>query len=139
MKAMKIHFDVHTGKRAEGLDPRDENLQAYGGPGWQKLDGKNSYEIRLVQDDRDLSQYEDVEGVEVLRGEQEIEQALQQLEQDKPDRYKIDKEVAIADLQQKGEMHRLKRKTMREAAPDLHQRGIAGISKQKPEVPRPWS
>jgi len=58
-----------TGERAYGIDPRDPNLRALGGPLWQCLDHepkgdwldhepKGDWEIRLVLDNRDLSGYE---------------------------------------------------------------------------------
>lgn len=139
MRAIKIQVNFNTGERAGGIDPRDENLQAYGGSKWQKMEGTNNYEIRLVQDDRDLSQYESVDGVTVLRGRQEIEQAIQQLERDKPTQWATDKEAVLADLKYKGEMKKLRGKTIREAAPKLYRDGVAGISKRESHVPRPWS
>jgi len=97
--------DWRTGERAYGIDPRDPNLKALGGPLWQSLDHepKGDFEIRLVLDDRDLSKYEgkiilddgtevtsvaeipdgaeivDVEGVVVLNNEDEINKVLDHL------------------------------------------------------------
>jgi len=97
--------DWFTGERAGGIDPRDPNLRALGGPLWQSLDHepKGDWEIRLVLDDRDLSQYSgkiilddgtevasvaeipdgaeivDVEGVIVLNDEMEINKVLDHL------------------------------------------------------------
>ncbi|MBW2674419.1 MAG: hypothetical protein JRD89_13580 [Deltaproteobacteria bacterium] len=94
-----------TGERAGGINPRDRNLVAIGGPLWQVLDyePKGDWEIRLVRDGRDLSRYSgnlildvgiavptmadvpadarvlDVEGVVVLENEDEINAALEHI------------------------------------------------------------
>jgi len=91
-----------TGERAYGINPRDPNLRALGGPLWQVLDHepKGDWEVRLVLDDRDLSQYQgkiildtgdevysvadipsdativDVDGVIVLSSKEEINRVL---------------------------------------------------------------
>jgi len=94
--------DWRTGERAYGINPRDPNLRALGGPLWQVLDHepKGDWEVRLVLDDRDLSQYQgkiildtgdevyyasdiprdativDVDGVIVLNSKEEINKVL---------------------------------------------------------------
>jgi len=94
-----------TGERAGGINPRDRGLVAMGGPLWQVLDHepKGDWEIRVVKDNRDLSNYRgkiildngatvssisdvpadagilDVEGVVVLESEREINAALGQI------------------------------------------------------------
>jgi len=90
MDALLIEFDLKTGRRAGNIDPRDKGLKCYG---WQNLDeedinakgyvwksdipaGQRALEIRVVEDGRDLSQYEGVPGVTVLRGNAAINDAL---------------------------------------------------------------
>ena len=76
-RALLVEVDFRTGRRAGGVNPRDENLQSYG---WQSLPNQpgENVEIRLVEDDRDLSEYEDVDGVTVFRGREEINEAIEE-------------------------------------------------------------
>lgn len=90
MDGLLIEFDLRTGRRAGDIDPRDPGLKCYR---WQNLDeedinakgyvwqsdlppGSRGLEIRVVEDGRDLSQYEGVPGVTVLRGNAAINAAL---------------------------------------------------------------
>jgi len=110
--------DWRTGERAYGINPRDPNLRAIGGPLWQSLDHepKGDWEIRAVLDDRDLSQYSgkiilddgsevyhvsdipsdativDVDGVIVLNSKDEINAVVDHL----PEKYRL--AVPITDL-----------------------------------------
>ena len=68
--ALKIKVDFATGKRAGDIDPRDPNLFALA----QNLE--DGYEIRLVLDDRDISIYQRVEGIEVIEGIENIDNAI---------------------------------------------------------------
>ena len=112
--------DWRTGERAGGINPRDPNLRAIGGPLWQSLDHepKGDWEIRAVLDDRDLSQYEgkiilddgsevysvadipsdativDVDGVIVLNGKNEINTAVDHL----PEKYRTVVPLMVKDL-----------------------------------------
>ena len=112
--------DWFTGERAYGINPRDPKLKALGGPLWQSLDHepKGDWEVRLVLDDRDLSQYEgkiilddgsevyhvtdipsdativDVDGVIVLNSKDEINAVVDHL----PEKYRL--AVPITDLNQ---------------------------------------
>lgn len=76
-RALLIEVDYRSGRRAGGVNPRDENLQSYG---WQSLPNQPgpNVEIRVVEDDRGLSDYEGVEGVTVLRGREEINTAIEE-------------------------------------------------------------
>lgn len=75
-RALLVEVDYQSGRRAGGVDPRDANLQSYG---WQSLPGQDgpSVEIRVVEDDRDLSDYRSAAGVRVLEGEEEINKAIE--------------------------------------------------------------
>lgn len=69
MRALLIEWEQHTGKRAGGINPKDQNLRCNG---WQNMDVEPALEIRLVEDDRDLSKYDTVNGVTVLIGKDAI-------------------------------------------------------------------
>jgi len=68
-KALLIEWDQSTGKRAGGVNPRDVHLRCNG---WQNMDVTPAIELRLVDDDRDLSIYNGVDGVTVLTSVDEI-------------------------------------------------------------------
>ena len=87
MKALLIEFDVSTGKRPSNITAKDPGLFCYG---WQKLDVVPALEIRMIQDDRDISQYEGVGGVTILEGEAEINAAVDALALE---RYAIDNDI----------------------------------------------
>lgn len=80
-RALFVEVDFRTGERAGEIDPKDENLQCYN---WQSLpsDDGDDVELRLVEDDRDLSQYEDVDGVTVLEGKEAINQKIKEMSPD---------------------------------------------------------
>ena len=75
MKALLIEWDPSTGKRAGNINPKDQNLRC---SGWQNMDISPAIELRLVEDDRDLSEYECATnpGVTVLKGKDEINAAI---------------------------------------------------------------
>ena len=73
MKALLIEFDLRTGRRAGNISPRDKNLPCHG---WQDLKSEPAREIRLVEDDRDLSQFEGIPGITVLDGADQINAAI---------------------------------------------------------------
>lgn len=72
-RALLIEWIQHTGKRAGNVDPRDPQLQCYG---WQNMDVEPAIELRVVEDNRDLSQYEGVKGVTILIGKEQINIAI---------------------------------------------------------------
>jgi len=74
--ALLIEFDLKTGKRPGGINPRDPGLKCYG---WQDLKSTPAREIRLIEDGRDISQYEGISGITILRGEEEINKAIDSL------------------------------------------------------------
>ena len=79
MEAMKMAdrallIEWHSdGKRAGNINPRDKKLQCYG---WQNMDVTPMLELRVVEDDRDLSELEDVKGVIIIEGKENINQAI---------------------------------------------------------------
>ncbi len=128
MKALLIEVDFVTGKRAGNINPRDSNLPCYG---WQDLE--RGLEIRLVEDDRDLSQYEGVAGVTVLDGKESINQSIIDTV---PTKYAIkDKELLIAHLKEKNILlDTLVGKTLDTQAETLFKQGFAGIVERKPNL-----
>lgn len=71
--ALKIKVDFESGERAGGIDPRDPNLYCLA----QNLE--DGYEIRLVLDDRDISVYQGVEGIEIIEGIENIDRAIMEM------------------------------------------------------------
>ncbi len=71
--ALKIKVNFQTGERAGGINPRDPGLYTL----VQNLE--DGYEIRLVVDDRDIEQYRNVPGVEVIEGIKNIDRAILEL------------------------------------------------------------
>ncbi len=129
MKALLIEVDFQTGKRAGGINPRDEALQCYG---WQNLDSNPGLEIRLVEDDRDLSQYRDTKGVAILEGKQAINDAIKM---NIPTRYKIvDMGLMREHMKEKGlSFDQFANKAMDEIAKIAFAHGIIGVTEQKPK------
>ena len=73
MKALLIEWDGATGRRAGNIDMSDPKLQCYG---WQNLVARPCLELRVIEDDRDVSQYEGIEGVTILDGDKAIDAAI---------------------------------------------------------------
>jgi len=73
--ALKIKVDFETGERAGGIDPTDPNLYCH--PSWQNLE--DGYEIRLVLDNRDISIYQNIDGIEIIEGIENIDSAILEL------------------------------------------------------------
>ena len=71
--ALMIEWNIHTGKRAGNIDPNDPALQCYGWQTWKK---EPALELRLVEDDRDISRYENTKGVTIIRGIKEINECI---------------------------------------------------------------
>ncbi|MBC2746255.1 MAG: hypothetical protein HF975_04465 [ANME-2 cluster archaeon] len=67
--ALLIEWDPATGKRAGNINPKDPKLQC---SGWQNIDIVPAVELRLVEDDRDLSHYKGIKGVTLLEGRDRI-------------------------------------------------------------------
>lgn len=128
MKALLIEVDFKTGKRAGSINPRDPKLPCYG---WQDIDG--GLEIRLVEDDRDLSQYEGVAGVTVLGNKELINDAIIA---NFPTKYLIkDKELLLAHMKEKGiSLDVFAGKNLGDVAEELYKKGLAGIVERKPKL-----
>ena len=128
-RALLIEWDESTGKRAGGVNPRDPKLQCYG---WQNTDVKPSVEIRLVEDDRDLSQYEGVTGVTILTGVEAINQAIDDNLGEQYRYSKTDSDIFIMSCNQKNvDWSKHKNKKLENTLKDLFDQDVAGIKKQK--------
>jgi len=128
MRALLIEFDLRTGKRAGDINPRDPKLLCHG---WQNLDSNPALEIRLVNDDRDLSRYQGIKGVTVLDGKDEINAAIKA---NLPTRYEVsDIGLMLEHAKQKNiSLDTLAGKSKKEIAQELFTKGIAGIIKKEP-------
>lgn len=128
MKALLIEFDLNTGVRAGGINPRDPKLPCRG---WQNLDSTPAKEIRLVEDGRDLSIYDSVVGVTVLNSKAAINKAITD---NIPSKYKIqDMTLLLEAMKEKGiPLETLVGKEVKEFAKTLHGQNIAGIMKREP-------
>lgn len=76
-RALLIEWDKRTGYRCGGILTKDPGLFCQ--RVWQAMDVSPQLEIRLVNDDRDLSIYEEVEGVTVIQGEEAINTVVGEL------------------------------------------------------------
>ena len=124
-KALLIEFDINTGKRAGDISPRDPNLPCRS---WQDLESKPAREIRLVEDNRDLSQYEGVEGVIILNGETEINKAIEDIT---PERFSIqDEKLFTEHLRQRNiNLNVYGGQSQQAVLRSLYDKGIVGIGK----------
>jgi len=127
LKALLIEFDVNTGIRPGNINPNDPKLQCYG---WQNLELSPQVEIRVIEDDRDVSQYEGVRGVTVLRNKTEINQAI---DQNVPVRFSIDNDALLREhLRQKQiKLDEIPGRSQ-DVLKELFQKGIKGIRESKP-------
>jgi hypothetical protein len=74
--ALVVKFNPLTGERAAGIDVKtDRGLICL--PLWQ--DVGRGIEMRLVVDDRDVSRYEGVEGIEIVKGKDAINAKVKEL------------------------------------------------------------
>lgn len=75
MKALLIEFDLAKGRRPAGIEANNPKLQCYG---WQNLEVIPAIEIRVIEDEKDIAQYEgrEAEGLTVLHNDNEIQAAI---------------------------------------------------------------
>lgn len=96
MKGLLIEFDGGTGIRAGNL-VLDDKLLCHG---WQQLATVPCLEIRVIEDDRDVAQYEGIPGVTILHDDAEIQAAIDQY---MPSRASVDNESLMKlDIEQRG-------------------------------------
>lgn len=129
MKALLIEVDFSTGRRAGGLQIKNnKNLICHG---WQDLESTPGREIRIVEDGN-TKPYENIPGITILNNEAEINAAIDAVI---PIKYGVkDKELLLAHLKERNiSLDTLSGKTLDEAAKDLFIQGLAGIKERKPK------
>ena len=143
MKALLIEFDLGTGRRAGGISPKDPGLRCHA---WQNLDSAPAKEIRLIEDERDVKQYENIKGVTVLNTDDEIEEAIEKIV---PEKICVEDEMMMRlDIEQRGiqikdiragntidERHEIKNRRAGNTTELLHELkklGVKGITTSKP-------
>ena len=135
MRALLVEVDFKTGKRAGDVNPKDPKLQCYG---WQDLESVPGLEIRVVEDDRDLSQYKGVKGVTILDGETVINTAIQQLETERASDTDLYSEYLMVEaMKEKGlPMSALAGKSKKEVVDYGVLNNLAGVRVTQKEMPR---
>lgn len=130
MKALLIEFDLSTGKRAGNISPHDRGLPCRG---WQNLETTPALEIRLIADDRDVSQYEGITGVTILDGKEAINQAIQA---DIPSQYKVVSETILIEAMKEKRipLSEVAGKRMDKIAKFAIENSLAGALERKPRL-----
>lgn len=128
MKALLIEFDLGTGIRAGNISPRDPKLRCYG---WQDLESRPAKEIRLIEDERDVRQYENIQGVGILNNDDEIEEAI---EKNIPEKIGVENEMMMKlDIEQRGiQIKDIRAENITELLQELKKLGVKGITTKKP-------
>ena len=88
MHALLIQVEFSTGRRAGGVNPKDNNLPC--DPLWQNTE--TGREVRLIKDGS-WEQYEGVDGITVLKNEDQIDAAIEGL--DRPEEFVIANEALM--------------------------------------------
>lgn len=126
LRALLTRVDFATGERAGSIDPRDPKLPCRG---WQ--DTEKGLEIRLVEDDRDLTMFDGVDGVTVLNGKGAINDAVKK-HFVKPSSYTISNEtIMIKHMEERNislDVLSSKNGPMNKILKELYEDGIAGIT-----------
>jgi len=130
MKGLLIEFNLNTGKRAGNINPRDKNLFCYG---HQNLDVTPALEIRCIRDNRDLSQYEGIQGVTVLNNDNEIDDAIDEFIVSEEEDFIIESETIFKiHLEQRGiNLDDIPGDSVKEILKNLKQQGIKGLKSTK--------
>lgn len=129
MNALLIEFDQSTGRRAGDINPRDPALRCNG---WQDLESEPAREIRVIEDDRDISQYEGIDGVTVLHGKDEINSAIDNLNLES---HSIDDENLFRESlsQKQVDLSQYEGWSTKDILKDLREsKGVIGIAKMTP-------
>ena len=130
MRALLIEFDINTGARAGGINPRDTHLLCHG---WQNLDSVPALEIRLIEDGRKIEQYQGVQGITILEGKEEINAAI---EANIPTKYSIQSELLMIESLKEagGKLKQFAGKNTNEIAEQAYKQGLAGVIKHKSKL-----
>ena len=131
MRALLIEWE-RNGRRAGDINNKDVNLECRG---WQNMDVVPMLELRLVNDDRDLSYLEGVDGVTIILGADAINTAI---DEHFPAQYHIQDEFLYQQhFLQKNKMHTVididdlpdKAQDRLQVLKDTH--GLKGIAKKE--------
>ena len=129
MKALLIEFNLQTSKRSGDINPRDPGLRCIA----QNLESSPAKEIRVVEDERDIGQYQGIPGVTILNTNAEINAAI---DREMPVRYsKADPELYRVGLE-KLAPDKLREFAGRETQEILRkacEMGIPGVVKRMPQ------
>jgi len=132
--ALVIKFDPQTGYRPiPSIAPRHTNRALFCMPMWQ--DVERGIEMRLILDDRDIEQYRNIPGVEVVEGKTAINAKARQLFKPRysvasPELFKISVERMLTD-------GRLREDELRPLKPEdqlkvCYEKGALGMRKDEP-------
>jgi len=91
MDALLIEWNTKTGIRAGNINMHDPKLQCYG---WQNFDVTPAIELRVIEDQRDTAQYEHIPGITLIKGNTNINIAI---DINFPPKYMIDDEIMYAE------------------------------------------
>lgn len=91
MDALLIEWNTKTGIRAGNINMHDPKLQCYG---WQNFDVTPAIELRVIEDNRDITQYQNILGVKIIKGNTAINDAI---DDNFPPKYMIDDEIIYAE------------------------------------------
>lgn len=132
MRALLIEWKS-TGERAGNINPKDPKLQCYG---WQNMDVTPMLELRIVEDDRDLSYLKNTNGVIIIEGKTAINIAI---EENFPTKYSIEDKLLYEEhvKQEINNDHiviaNLPDNTLERLKKLKHKFRIKGIKEKKPE------
>lgn len=135
--ALLIEWDPSTGIRAGGIKigNKPDSDKTLFCKSWQNMDVTPALEIRLITDGRNLSQYENVPGVTILRGKQEINNAIDMVCPPKlvvSDQFLFEQHIKDKVKNGKLDLDKLKGGTLNDNLTDLKAKGVKGITEHKP-------
>ena len=128
MNGLLIEFDLQTGKRPGNISPRDPGLRCLA----QNLESSPAKEIRIIEDGRDIRQYQGIPGVTILNTNAEINAAI---DREMPVRYSVDNEqlfrVALEKMAPE-EFRKFTGRPTQEILCEYYKMGIPGVRERRP-------
>lgn len=129
MNGLLIEFDLWTGRRAGDIDPKDPSLRCLA----QNLESSPAKEIRIIEDGRDIRQYQGIPGVTILNTNAEINAAI---DREIPIRYsKVDPELYRVGLEKlaPAELREFAERETQEILRKAYEMGVPGVVKRMPQ------